>query len=54
LEQSPQLPPLCTGAVEENRENFFSSFLEPQWGQALPFQLDERISNSLSCSHALQ
>jgi len=47
LEVSPAL-------LEANTENFFSNRLEPQCGQGVPFQSDERTSNSLSCPQLWQ
>jgi hypothetical protein len=38
--------------VEANVENFFSSFLEPQAGQAVPFQWLDRTRISLSFLHS--
>jgi hypothetical protein len=34
--------------LEENTESFLDSFLEPQWGQGVPFQSEDRTSTSLS------
>jgi len=46
-------PPLL-GPVDANVENFFSSFVEPQCGHFVPFQLLERTRISLSRSHFSQ
>jgi hypothetical protein len=56
--QPPQPPPpprmgQAGGAsfeltLEAKTESFFCSLVEPQWGQGMPFQRDERARISLS------
>ena len=44
----------CTDPAEAKTENFLDSFLDPQCGQAVPFQWLERTRISLSRSHFSQ
>jgi hypothetical protein len=37
--------------ADANTESFFSSRVDPQWGQAVPFQSLDRTSSSLSFPH---
>ena len=39
---------------EENTDNFLSNLVEPQWGQRVPFQREERTRISLSLLQSLQ
>jgi hypothetical protein len=34
--------------LDAKTENFFSRRVDPQWGQGVPFQSEDRTSNSLS------
>lgn len=56
-----QSPPPPLGALDAepavddaNTENFFSSRVDPHFGQRVPFQSDERTRISLSTSHDAQ
>jgi hypothetical protein len=51
----PQAGAVSLAAVlEAKTDSFFSSFVEPQWGQRVPFQRVERTSSSLSFSQSPQ
>jgi hypothetical protein len=52
LQEGASDPPLA--GAEANTESFFKSFLEPQWGQGVPFQLLDRTSTSASRLQSLQ
>lgn len=40
--------------LEANTDSFFSSLVEPQCGQGVPFQSLDRTSTSLSFAHSQQ
>jgi hypothetical protein len=55
----PDLPPPphdagsadCPPALEAKTDSFLESLVEPHFGQGVPSQRRERISNSLSAPH---
>lgn len=46
--------PLPSGTEEAKTDSFLASLLEPQCGQGVPSQFEERISTSLSSPHLAQ
>lgn len=46
-------PPESAGTEAANTESFFISWVEPHFGQGVPFQSADRTRSSLAFPHAL-